>query len=392
MIRNKGQWDSLMANQDYYKILGVERNASEADIKKAYRKLARKYHPDLNKDNLKEAEEKFKEVNEAYHVLSDADKRAQYDQMGHDAFRNASQGGGAGYGAGGFDFSGFDMGDIFDMFTGGGRGRRKNGPEPGNDLRYDLQITLREAAEGVKKTFSITKRDVCDRCNGSCAEPGTSVERCPHCQGTGQRRMVRNSPFGQMVNVMPCDGCNGEGKIVKTKCRQCMGSGVVAKSKKIEINIPAGADTGIRMRVAGEGEPGLRGGPRGDLYVFIYVKDDADFQREGNDLYCRQDISFSVAALGSVVRVKTLEKEVELKIPAGTQTGTRFRIPHEGVPDIHTKRKGNLYVVVNVVVPKKLNDAQKEALLNYTHLSGEDVSQFKGKNSFFDKIIDKLKK
>ena len=390
-----------MANsKDYYDILGVSKSASEDDIKRAYRKLARKYHPDLNKDNPKEAEEKFKEVNEAYHVLSDADKRAQYDQMGPDAFQQASQGGGAGYGGfggfgqggfngQGFDFGGFDMGDIFDTFTGGSR-RQPNGPEQGADLRYDLRITLREAFTGVKKKFSIPKNETCDHCHGSGAEPGSQIDECPDCHGTGQQRIVRNGPFGQMVNIVTCQQCGGTGKIIKNKCKECHGSGTVRASKTIEVNIPAGADSGVRMRVAGEGEPGRRGGPKGDLYVYIYVEDDPDFEREGDDLYKTVNISYPVAALGSTIKVKTLDKEVELKVPAGTQTGTRFRISGEGMPHLQSSRKGNLYVEVKVTVPKKLNEDQKEALLNYAHVCGEDVKQFKGKGSWLDKIIDKI--
>ncbi len=391
-----------MANRDYYEVLGVDKNAADEDIKKAYRKLARKYHPDLNKSNPKEAEEKFKEVNEAYHVLSDADKRAQYDQMGHDAFRQASQqGGGPGAGGfggfGGFDFGGFggsqggfDMGDIFDMFTGGSR-RNSTGPEAGADLRYDMEITLREAAKGVRKKFTVTKNETCSRCQGSGAEPGSSVETCDTCHGSGQQRVVRNSPFGQMVNIVTCSTCGGTGKIIKNKCNRCHGAGTERKQKTIEVNIPAGADSGVRMRVSGEGEPGKRGGPKGDLYVYIYVKSDPDFERSGDDLYCKADISFPTAALGSTIHVKTLEKEVELKIPAGTQSETRFRIAGEGMPHLQGNHKGNLYVEVKVKVPKKLKEDQKEALLNYANLSGEDLTQYKGKGSWLDKIIDKIK-
>ena len=349
-----------MSNKDYYEILGVDRNASEQDIKKAYRRLARKYHPDLNKDDPKTAEEKFKEVNEAYQTLSDADKRAQYDQLGHDAYQQASQGGG-GPGAGGFGgFGGFGQGgfggfggggfeDIFDMFTGGRQHR--NGPQQGADLRYNMDITLREAAKGVKKKFSVTKNDTCPRCHGNGAEPGSSVDTCPDCHG----------------------------------------SGVVRRNKTIEINIPAGADSGVRMRVAGEGEPGTNGGPKGDLYVYIFVKNDPDFERDGDDLYCRKDISFVTAALGSTIKVNTLDGQVELKIPAGTQSETRFRIRGAGMPHLQSSRKGDLYVVVRVAVPKKLNKEEKEALVRFADISGENIKQYKGKESFLDKLIDKMK-
>ena len=391
-----------MAARDYYEVLGVDRNATEDDIKKAYRKLARKYHPDLNKDDPTAAD-KFKEVNEAYQTLSDANKRSQYDQVGHDAYE-AAQKGGAGAGGfggfgqggfggfGGFGGQGFDMGDIFDMFTGGAGRRQRNGPERGDDLRYDMEITLREAVSGVKKTFTIRKEETCSKCHGTGAEPGTSVDTCPHCHGTGQERIVRNSPFGQMVNVNTCRYCGGTGKIIKQKCSTCHGSGLQEVEKKLEINIPAGADTGVRMRIAGEGNPGRRGGPAGDLYVYIYVKEDPNFTRDGDDLYCKADISFPTAALGNTIKVLTLESEVELKIPAGTQSGTRFRIKGAGMPRLRASGKGDLYVVVNVVVPRNLKGEQKEALLKYADISGEDITTYKGKSSsFIDKIIDKLK-
>jgi molecular chaperone DnaJ len=385
-----------MSNRDYYDVLGLGHDATEEDIKKAYRKLARKYHPDLNKDHPKEAEEKFKEVNEAYQVLSDPGKRSQYDQVGHDAYQQAAQGGGGSGGPGGFEgFGGFGGGgfggfeDIFDMFTGGGR--RSNGPARGADLRHDLQITLREAYRGVKKTFTVTKDDVCARCHGNGAEPGTAAETCPHCQGTGQQRVVRNGPFGQMVNVVSCPYCGGTGRIIKEKCHDCRGTGVMRVQKTLEVNIPAGADTGVRMRISGEGDPGQRGGPKGDLYVYIYVKDDPDFERNGDDLYRDVEISFPTAALGSTIHVMTLEEEVELRIPAGTQSGTRFRISGKGMPKLQRNGYGDLYVIVRVSVPKKLKSEEKEALLDYAKISGEDISKYRGKESFLDKIIDKLK-
>lgn len=387
-----------MAARDYYEVLGVDKNAAEDDIKKAYRRLARKYHPDLNKDDPSAAD-KFKEVNEAYQTLSDADKRAQYDQIGHAAYEQAQRGGGTGGfgGQGGFGGfggfggqGGFDMGDIFDMFTGGRR--QQNGPERGADLRYDMEITLREAAVGVKKTFTVNKDESCGRCHGSGAEPGSSVETCPNCHGSGQERIVRNTPFGQMVNATTCRHCGGSGKIIREKCHTCHGSGIQRKEKKLEINIPAGADTGVRMRISGEGDPGRRGGPAGDLYVYIYVKDDPDFDREGDDLYTKADISFPTAALGNTIRVLTLDAEVDLTIPAGTQSGTRFRIKGAGMPRLQRSGKGDLYVIVNVTVPRNLKGEQKEALLKYADCCGEDITTYKGKgSSFLDKLIDKIK-
>ena len=381
-----------MAARDYYEVLGVNKNATEDEIKKAYRTMARKYHPDLH-PNDPEAAQKFKEVNEAYQTLSDAGKRSQYDQVGHDAYEQAQRGGAGAGGFGGFGgfggAGGFDMGDIFDMFTGGAR--RSNGPQKGADLRYDIEITLREAAKGAKKTFTIRKEETCSKCHGSGAEPGTPVETCPHCHGTGQERVVRNTPFGQMVNATTCRYCGGTGKIIKKKCSQCHGSGIQNVDKKIEIKIPAGIETGMRMRVAGEGNPGVRGGASGDLYVYIYVKADPDFERDGDDLYCRANISFPTAALGNTIKVLTMDNEVELKIPAGTQSGTRFRIKGEGMPRLRQGGKGDLYVVVNVVVPRNLKGEQKEALLRYAGISGEDITTYKGKGSgFLDRLIDKI--
>ena len=385
-----------MSERDYYEVLGVDRNATEDEIKKAYRRMARKYHPDLNKDNPKDAEEKFKEVNEAYQVLSDEGKRSQYDQVGHDAFQQAARGGAGSAGAGGFGgfgqggFGGFDMGDIFDMFSGGGR-RQQNGPEAGADLRYDMEITLREAASGVNKSFTVNKNETCSHCHGSGAEPGTSVETCPHCGGTGQERVVRNTPFGQMVNVTTCSYCGGKGKIIKEKCHECHGSGIRKARKTLSVDMPKGVSTGIRVRVSGEGEPGKRGGPQGDLYVYIYVRDDPDFERDGDDLYRNAVISFPTAAMGSTVQIQTLEDTVELRIPPGTQGGTKFRMPGKGMPRLQRSGHGDLYVIVKVSVPAKLQQEQKETLLAYAKASGEDISQYKGKESFLDKIIDKLK-
>ena len=275
------------------------------------------------------------------------------------------------------------------MFTGGRQ--RRNGPQQGADLRYNMDITLREAAKGVKKKFSITKDDTCTRCHGNGAEPGSSVDTCPDCHGTGQQRIVRNGPFGQMVNIVSCRRCGGKGKIIMEPCHDCHGSGVVRRNKTIEINIPAGADSGVRMRVAGEGEPGTNGGPKGDLYVYIFVKNDPDFERDGDDLYCRKDISFVTAALGSTIKVNTLDGQVELKIPAGTQSETRFRIRGAGMPHLQSSRKGDLYVVVRVAVPRKLNKEEKEALVRFADISGENIKQYKGKESFLDKLIDKMK-
>ena len=244
----------------------------------------------------------------------------------------------------------------------------------------------------MTKTFTVKKEETCAKCHGSGAEPGTTVETCQHCHGTGQERIVRNSPFGQMVNVTTCRHCGGTGKIIRQKCSTCHGTGLQMVEKKLEVHIPAGADTGVRMRIGGEGNPGRRGGPAGDLYVYIYVKADPDFERDGDDLFCKADISFPTAALGNTIKVSTLDNDVELKIPAGTQSGTRFRIKGSGMPKLRGSGKGDLYVIVNVTVPRNMRGDQKEALLKYADVAGEDITTYKGKSSsFIDKIIDKLK-
>ena len=360
-----------MSKKDYYELLGVSKDASEADIKKAFRKLAIKYHPDKNRDNPEEAEKKFKEINEAYSVLSDKDKRAQYDQFGPDAFQNGGAGAGGfggfggfgqgGFGQGGFqgDFSGF--GDIFDSFFGGGRAQRQNGPERGADLRYDLDITFKQAVFGDETEIQIPKDDTCDHCHGNGAEPGSKVDTCPECHGTGQQRVVQNTPFGQMVNVRTCSHCGGTGKIIEKKCKKCHGTGTIRVRKKIKVKIP------------GEGEPGVRGGGRGDLYVYIFVRKDPNFVRRGNDIISQQTISFTQAALGATIRVETMDGKIDLKIPAGTQTGTLFRIKGKGVPVLGSKdRRGDHHVQVNIVVPKRLNSEQKRLLKEFGIAGGED--------------------
>lgn len=371
-----------MSKRDYYEVLGVPKDASDAEIKKAFRQLAIKYHPDKNRDNPKEAEEKFKEVNEAYSVLSNKQKRAQYDQFGPDAFQNGNAAGAGGFGGGqGFGgFGGFGGGqgfggfeDIFDSFFGGqGNRQAANGPQRGADLRFDVDITFKQAAFGTEMEIQVPKDETCDHCHGNGAEPGTDVEECPHCHGTGQQRVVQNTPFGQMVNVRTCSHCGGTGKIIKKKCTKCHGQGTVKVRKKLKIKIPAGVDDGARLRVAGEGEPGLRGGGHGDLYVYIFVRKDPQFAREGNDVLSRETISFAQAALGATIRVDTLDGKIDLKIPAGTQNGTVFRIRGKGVPVLGTQnRRGDHHVQVTVAVPKKLNAKQRELLREFAYAGGE---------------------
>lgn len=371
-----------MAKRDYYEVLGVARSASEEELKKAYRKLARKYHPDVNRDNPKEAEEKFKEINEAYEVLSDADKRARYDQLGHAAFE---PGAGAGPGAGGF--GGFT--DIFDMFFGqsgfGGR-RPQQGPEQGDDLRYDLEISFEQGAFGHEVEIEVPRTEECGACHGSGAAPGTHAETCPKCKGAGQIQYVQNTPFGRMVNVGTCDQCHGKGKIISQPCSKCRGTGVVKGRHKIKVNIPAGVDNGSRLRVAGKGEAGLRGGPAGDLYVYIYIREHPLFTRDGYDVLCEVPISFVQATLGAEVEVPTLDGKVKLTVPEGTQSGTVFRLREKGVPFLRGKGRGDQHVRVKVITPRKLNEQQKTLLRDFAAAGG---SQVQGEEkSWFKKMKD----
>lgn len=383
--------------RDYYDILGVGKNASQDEIKKAFRKKARQYHPDVNKDNPKEAEEKFKEANEAYEVLSDETKKAQYDQFGHDAFK---QGGGAGAGGfqGGFGgFGGFGGGaggfdNIFDMFFGGG-GRGQQGPQKGNDLREDIDISFEDAAFGKSMDIEITRHEECNHCHGTGAEPGTKVDICPNCHGSGQETVIQNTPFGRMQSARTCSRCHGSGKSIEKPCTKCRGTGEMLAKRKIAIKIPPGVDNGSRLRVANEGEPGVLGGPKGDLYVYIYVRPHKEFERSGNDVISHVNISFAQAALGATVQVNTLDGKVELKIPEGTQTGTAFRVKGRGIPYLRNpKQRGDQHIVVTVQTPKKLTDAQRELLLRFANESNEDVNNLQVSKSLFEKIKDCLTK
>lgn len=358
-----------MASRDYYEVLGIQKGASDDEIKRAFRKLAIKYHPDKNQGD-KEAEQKFKEINEAYQVLSDPEKKAQYDQFG-------TVDPGAGFGAGGFggfDFS--DMGgfgDIFDtFFGGGGSGRRRNGPVRGNDIEYTLNLTFEEAIFGVEKEITITRSENCDHCHGSGAEPGTNKKTCPTCNGTGQMRVQRQTPFGNFVSQSTCDKCNGTGEIIDTPCKECRGKGNVRKSRKITVNIPAGVDTGNVMPLRGQGEHGLRGGSAGDLYVRINVTPSKVFTRKGNDVYIDTHISMAKAALGTEITVTTVDGNVKYTVPAGTQSGTMFRLKGKGIPRVNSSGRGDQYVKVIVDIPKSLTKAQEEALRAFMVASGEE--------------------
>ena len=357
-----------MAEQkrDYYEVLGVDRNADEATIKKAYRVLAKKYHPDANPGD-KEAEKKFKEASEAYAVLSDAEKRKQYDQFGHAAFD-----GSAGGGAGGFDFSGMDMGDIFgdifgDFFGGGSRSRRaNNGPMKGANIRTSIRITFEEAVFGCEKEIELVLKDECKTCHGSGAKPGTSKETCPKCGGKGKVVYSQQSLFGMVQNVQSCPDCNGTGQIIKEKCPDCRGTGYIASKKKIQVSIPAGIDDGQSVRIREKGEPGVNGGPRGDLLVEVVVSRHPIFQRQDMNIYSTAPISFAQAALGGEVRINTVDGDVLYEVKPGTQTDTKIRLKGKGVPSLRNRNvRGDHFVTLVVQVPERMTEAQKEALRKF---------------------------
>ena len=367
-----------MAEQkrDYYEVLGVDRNADEATIKKAYRVLAKKYHPDANPGD-KEAEKKFKEASEAYAVLSDAEKRKQYDQFGHAAFD-----GSAGGGAGGFDFSGMDMGDIFgdifgDFFGGGSRSRRaNNGPMKGANIRTSIRITFEEAVFGCEKEIELVLKDECKTCHGSGAKTGTSKETCPKCGGKGKVVYSQQSLFGMVQNVQSCPDCNGTGQIIKEKCPDCRGTGYIASKKKIQVSIPAGIDDGQSVRIREKGEPGVNGGPRGDLLVEVVVSRHPIFQRQDMNIYSTAPISFAQAALGGEVRINTVDGDVLYEVKPGTQTDTKIRLKGKGVPSLRNKAvRGDQYVTLVVQVPTGLNEAAKEALRAFDEQTGQTLKK-----------------
>ncbi|KAB3530744.1 molecular chaperone DnaJ [Alkaliphilus serpentinus] len=375
-----------MSKRDYYEVLGVDKNSNPDDIKKAYRKLAMKYHPDRNPDD-KEAEAKFKELNEAYEILSSPEKKQRYDQFGHAGVNGNGAGGFEGFG--GFGGGGFEdiFGDIFDMFGGGGfSSRRKSGPQKGADIKYEAAISFEEAAFGTEKTVEFHKYDNCDTCNGTGAKPGTQKHTCSHCKGTGEIRYAQRTPIGQIVNVKTCPQCHGEGEIINEPCNTCKGKGKVRKLKKIKVKIPAGVDTGMVIPIRGEGEPGLKGGPHGDLYVVIRVLSHPIFTRDGSDVICEIPITFVQATLGDELEVPTLEGKVKYKIPEGTQSGTIFRLKGKGIVSPKGYGKGDQYVKVIVEIPKKLSEKQKDILRQFAAEGGEEVHE--QRRSFFDKVKD----
>lgn len=372
--------------RDYYEVLGLQKGASDNDIKKAFRKMAMKYHPDKNPGD-KVAEEKFKEINEAYAVLSDPEKKEKYDRFGHAGVDPNS---GFGGGAGGFGgFGGFE--DIFDMFGGafggfggGSRGRRNNGPRKGSDLQKAVTITFEEAAFGTKKEIRLNKYVKCKTCGGSGAAPGTSKKSCPKCGGTGEIRTAQRTPLGTFQSVSPCPDCNGTGEINETPCPDCGGSGKTRDNVTISVNIPAGVDNDSVIPIKSQGEPGVNGGPDGDLYIVINVEPHKIFERRGQDLWLEIPITFDQAALGDDIIVPTLEGKVSYKVPSGTQPDTIFRLKGKGIKSVRGNRKGDLYVKVNLEVPTKLNSKQKKAISAMAEkVTGECYQK---KSSFLDSL------
>ena len=393
-----GEEETPLAKRDYYEVLGVERGASEAEIKSAYRRLAKKYHPDLNPGD-KEAEAAFKEVNEAYEVLSDDQRRARYDQFGHeDPTAGGNYGSYTTYTGG----SGFE--DIFETIFGsggfggfgGGSAQRSNGPERGNDLRYNLTISFEEAVFGCKKEINIARNENCDNCGGTGAKPGTSPVTCDQCHGTGTVTRVQQTMLGSMRTSAPCPKCGGEGKIISDPCPKCGGKGTVRRQRTITVTIPAGIDNGQALTLRGEGEPGKRGGPSGDLYVAISVRPHRKFRRDGVNLYSEMNISFAQAALGDELNIETLKESVKETIPEGTQPDTVLRVRGQGVPVLRNpSQRGDLFVTLKIEVPKRLNEKQRMALTLFDDaMGGKAAGNNRGDNfrksvkEFFDKFKD----
>lgn len=371
-----------MAEQkrDYYEVLGVDKNASDDELKKAYRRLAKKYHPDANPDNKKEAEAKFKEVNEAYENLSDPQKRRMYDQFGHNGpqgFGGGGQGGYYSYSTSGFD--GFDMGDLGDIFSsffGGGfngRSSRANtGPTKGADLRYNMEITFEEAFLGVEKEININREDTCDTCHGSGAKPGSKVDTCSMCNGTGRIQQVQTTILGQMQTTRTCPTCHGEGKVIKEPCETCRGKGTVRKQARIKVKIPAGIDENQTVVLRGEGAPGEKGGPKGDLYITVHIKRHNVFTRQDYNVLCDIPITFTQAALGAELKIPMVDGSTEtFKIPEGTSTGTRFRIKGKGFKAVNRNYEGDLIFTVEVQTPKRLSKEQRELLVELAKTMNE---------------------
>ncbi|MBR6507856.1 MAG: molecular chaperone DnaJ [Clostridia bacterium] len=378
----------MAEKRDYYEVLGVDKSASDADIKKAYRNLAKKYHPDANPGDAT-AEAKFKEINEAYSVLSDSETKARYDQYGHAGtdpnFGAGGFGGGFGGFGGGFGGDAFDLGDLFgDLFGGGRRQSRPNAPKKGADIETYITLSFEEAAFGCTKDIEFTRVETCSHCKGSGANGASGVETCKTCNGTGTVRTIQRTPFGSMQSQRPCSACKGTGKIIKDPCGECKGSGVNRIKKKLSVNIPAGIDDEQRVILRGQGNHGANGGPAGDLYVEVRVKPHKLFVREGNDIHYEMPVSYAEAVLGAKLTVPTLEGESEFSIPEGTQTGSVFSLRGKGIPQVNGKGRGDIYVTVTVEVPKGLNSKQKELLKQFDEAMGNKNTP--KKQSFFSKF------
>ncbi len=383
----------LAEKRDYYEVLGVDKSASADEIKKAYRKLAKKYHPDLNPgDKAKVAEEKFKEASEAYEVLSDAEKKQRYDQFGHAGVDPQA---GGGYGGGYGDFGGFGgFEDIFGSFFGGGFGgqtrRNPNAPQRGRDLKYGIDLTFEQACFGCEIELNVSRTEKCDSCGGSGAEAGTSASTCGTCHGTGQVSSVQRTAFGAFQSTRPCSTCGGTGKVIKSPCKACRGEGTVRKSRKVKVKIPAGIDNDQIISVSGQGDAGKNGGMSGDLLVVTRVKKHKLFTRQGYDIMCDFPITFVEAALGAEIEVPTIDGKVTYNVPEGTQTGTVFRLKGKGVPRLHgSGARGDQYVKINIEIPKNLSDKQKEILRQFADTV--EPSKYNERKSFFDKMKEFLK-
>lgn len=376
--------------RDYYEVLGVQKGCSEDELKKAYRQMAKKYHPDLHPDD-KEAEAKFKEVNEAYEVLSDPQKRSRYDQFGHAGVDPSFGGAGGAYGSGGFGFDMGDIGDIFEGFFGGGFGgssRRQNpnAPRRGTDIRIQVAISFFEACKGVSKTVSVSRSESCSECHGTGAENGTAMKTCPDCNGTGQVRYQQRTPFGVISSQRPCDKCQGKGKIIEKSCSKCAGRGSVSNTKKVEIQIPAGIDDGQTLSIRGQGNAGTNGGPNGDVLVLIAVRPDALFKRKEYDIYCEMPVSYYQAVTGDELVVPTIDGNVKYTLPEGTQPGTTFRLRGKGVQRLNGRGRGDQFVTITIDVPKNLSKGQKDKLKAFEDSLTEKQTQ--KRKSFAEKLKD----
>jgi molecular chaperone DnaJ len=374
---------------DYYTVLGVAREASDTDIKRAYRQLARRHHPDVAKDKAG-AESRFKEINEAYEILSDPEKRQRYDRFGHAGVNGAASGAGPGFGPFGGFSSADGFGDLFDMFFGQSRSatqQRQTGPARGADLRYDLEITLEDAYRGAERPITFAHLGACETCRGSGAKPGTLITSCERCGGSGVIRSARQTPLGQFVTQTTCTTCGGEGQVIPSPCDACRGRGRVERQRTLTVRIPPGVDDGSRIRLTGSGEAGARGGAPGDLYVYLSVAPHARFRRDGLDLHLDVPISFPQAALGGTLSIETFDGPVEVAVAAGTQNGATYRVPGHGMPSVRGSGRGHLLAMMHIVVPTKLSRRERELLEEYAEIGGDRVEE----RSFFDRVKDAFK-